>query len=372
MSDELSPGRQVKVYHNKQTTRQPFQEGVELLLANLREQSNQASSAKEVIDIILDSLQKRGYHVPRIWAKERERYRLIAANDFPTGLIQSEPRFDVNSDLLEDILKNNDICDFTNVSEHQPLFTGTLDPLDYVLGRCPTAVSMVTVPYTRRSDFLMPSEVCGLMVLNYDPNDLKKIIVTQQGDLITLSNDELNFLDGAASIVADKVVQVLERNRETETGLYNRGKYRSDLDRFVNDFYHNQRNMGLILMDIDNFKLCNDEYGHHVGDEAINAFASVLKSMESREIRPYHQGGDEFGIITFRDDQSVRELAEILLHSMPRLYGIPEGANPLTLSIGMAMMIPGIRDGDDWYKRADEQLYLAKDRGRNQFAVNGA
>jgi diguanylate cyclase (GGDEF)-like protein len=369
MSDNFSNGRQVKVYNGDQISRKPFQEGVELLLANLRERAYQANGAKEVIDLVLDSLQERGYRVPRIWAKERKSYRLIAANDFPEALIKSEPRFGANSPLLEEILQERDICNFVDVSDHQSLFTGTIDPLDYVLKRFPSAVAMVAVPYKRNSDFLIPSDVQGLMVLNYDSQKPGAIEVTKESGIMTLSSDELKFLNGAVSIVADKVVQVLERNRESDTGLYNRGKYRSDLDRFVGDFYHNQRDIGLLLMDFDHFKSCNDEYGHHVGDEAINGFASVLKALESRELRPYHQGGDEFGIITFGDDQKVIGLAKTLLHSMPVLEGMPKGADPLTLSIGMKMMAPGIKNGEEWYKEADDALYRAKDQGRNQFAV---
>lgn len=118
-----------------------------------------------------------------------------------------------------------------------------------------------------------------------------------------------------------------------------------------------------LLVDIDDFKDINDQYGHGMGDTALKAFAKTIIERNRKEDRVYRLGGDEFVLVY----EGVREendetLSEIILGS---IRSIDLGGVPLTCSIGFGRFSFEDASGQDLLNRIDKALYKAKLSGKN-------
>ncbi len=131
----------------------------------------------------------------------------------------------------------------------------------------------------------------------------------------------------------------------------------------------------IIMIDIDYFKAYNDYYGHLQGDECLKQIAKIIDIHFRRpgDIAARY-GGEEFAAILGNTDQKGGiQLAEKIRRKVEGL-GIPHEKSKIsdyvTVSLGLATMIPSKEDGSEQLiKIADEQLYRAKELGRNQVSV---
>lgn len=158
------------------------------------------------------------------------------------------------------------------------------------------------------------------------------------------------------------------------TGLLNR---RAFVDRLVSEIARYKRlgqPLSLIMVDLDNFKKCNDIYGHLVGDEVLKHVAKCF----SQFLRKYdfigRYGGEEFVICTPGVDASVAyTIAERLRKSMKHVNIQQEEGEPLqlyiTASFGICEFSDKIKDVYDLTKEADEALYQAKANGKDQVVI---
>jgi len=158
------------------------------------------------------------------------------------------------------------------------------------------------------------------------------------------------------------------------TGLLNR---RAFVDRLVSEIARYKRlgqPLSLIMVDLDNFKKCNDTYGHLVGDEVLKHVAKCF----SQFLRKYdfigRYGGEEFVICTPGVDASVAyTIAERLRKSMKHVNIQQEEGEPLqlyiTASFGICEFSDKIKDVYDLIKEADEALYQAKANGKDQVVI---
>lgn len=158
------------------------------------------------------------------------------------------------------------------------------------------------------------------------------------------------------------------------TGLLNR---RAFVDRLVSEIARYKRlgqPLSLIMVDLDNFKKCNDIYGHLVGDEVLKHVAKCF----SQFLRKYdfigRYGGEEFVICTPGVDASVAyTIAERLRKSMKHVNIQQEEGEPLqlyiTASFGICELSDKIKDVYDLTKEADEALYQAKANGKDQVVI---
>ena len=150
--------------------------------------------------------------------------------------------------------------------------------------------------------------------------------------------------------------------------------------RFFNDFLESEWNrchrlgmpVSLALIDLDDFKLLNDTYGHQSGDECLKAIGRVLQRFSKRPSDLCARYGvEEFAIIygnTSLDQAKI--LLDELLNEI-RALNIPNEKSPvlpiLTASIGLATMQPDQDNNEsELIQEADRLLYLAKEKGKNQ------
>ncbi len=154
------------------------------------------------------------------------------------------------------------------------------------------------------------------------------------------------------------------------TSVRNRRYFDQVLEREFNRAYREREQLSILMLDIDNFKIVNDDYGHQVGDEALRVVASVLRNVIHRTTDlTARYGGEEFAIILPNTDVSgAYKVAEKIRNKIAEKVLDAEGIEfSLTVSIGVMGDAPTAGDSADlWLKKADDALYLAKEGGRNK------
>ncbi|MBA7651601.1 Regulator of RpoS [subsurface metagenome] len=158
--------------------------------------------------------------------------------------------------------------------------------------------------------------------------------------------------------------------RDSMTGLYNFRHFLETLRQEIASAERYEEPLSCIMLDIDNFKSVNDNYGHHVGDLVLKELArSVSISVRSADI-PARYGGDEFCIVLPKTDKT---LALKLAQRLMKLFSgkeirIPDNSRrvKVTISIGIAAFPEDTRNMEELMKMADEALYQAKSAGKNR------
>jgi diguanylate cyclase (GGDEF)-like protein len=154
------------------------------------------------------------------------------------------------------------------------------------------------------------------------------------------------------------------------TGLSNRRAFDDALAGEIERSRRYGASVGLILLDLDNFKSVNDTYGHQQGDLVLREVARVLREA-SREIdHPARYGGEELAVVvpgtdldgTYNLAERVRE--QIALLRIPRVDG--RGSITITTSCGVAAAPPAEADERALLAAADAALYEAKRTGKNK------
>jgi len=159
------------------------------------------------------------------------------------------------------------------------------------------------------------------------------------------------------------------------TELYNYTFFQQLLNTEVERAGRYGHQLSLLMIDIDNFKGYNDAFGHPAGDEALRRLSRVM----SRAVRGCdfiaRYGGDEFVVVLPETDQSeARTIGERLraLVSKTKFGDSREGAgSQITVSVGLATYPRDAQTKEDLIKRADQALYQAKSKNRNNLCVFG-
>ncbi len=189
----------------------------------------------------------------------------------------------------------------------------------------------------------------------------------------------LSHLHGEVTALETSYSQVLQVLRKLEvdstfddlSGLFRRKSFFEKWEQMLEECKKMGANCGVLLMDIDHFKLINDTHGHQTGDEVIQRVAALLKQYETPRCFTGRYGGEEFAVAVKGTDAELLGLAEMIRRGVERLYGAVQGTDgkvqwKCTISIGMASTAKDGYDSERLIKSADEALYDAKRRGRNQ------
>lgn len=152
------------------------------------------------------------------------------------------------------------------------------------------------------------------------------------------------------------------------TGLYNRRHFFDEGPRLVNDCLRSSTSAAVAILDIDHFKRLNDTYGHEIGDQVLKAVAGRLQSFF--EASPYllsRIGGEEFAVLFSNlDSQAATSVCDALRTDLIDLKIIADDEElTVTVSVGVAA-IDGYESFENYLNAADQFLYMAKHKGRNQ------
>jgi diguanylate cyclase (GGDEF)-like protein len=215
----------------------------------------------------------------------------------------------------------------------------------------------------------------GLRSLIDGPEYLGAISIARHGAPFSQDAEELlEYLAGQAvvSIENASLHETVERQATTDelTGLANFRAFASVVDRELERSRRFDTPLGLVMADIDDFKLVNDTYGHQQGDEVLAQVAGVLRSLSRELDAPARYGGEELAVVLPQTDatgaalqaERMREAVEAL--EVPRLRG--RGTLSVTASFGVAAVPESARDRSELIAAADTALYRAKRLGKNR------
>jgi diguanylate cyclase (GGDEF)-like protein len=148
------------------------------------------------------------------------------------------------------------------------------------------------------------------------------------------------------------------------TGLHNRRYFHETLAREVARAHRYDRNLALIVFDLDDFKGINDRIGHLSGDGVLAEAAERIRDVVRSADIACRVGGDEFAVIL--PESRLRDADQLYARLRTALSSRPVGqAGPLTMSAGMAELQPD-DDAIAFFQRADHALYGAKEAGKGQ------
>jgi diguanylate cyclase (GGDEF)-like protein/PAS domain S-box-containing protein len=222
--------------------------------------------------------------------------------------------------------------------------------------------------------------ICVPMVAQGQPLGLFHLAWTGNGDAPSacyLEHQE-DIAVSAAETLAFAIANVKLREKLKEqtirdplTQLYNRRHLEDALYREMSRASRTNTPVGLIMIDVDNFKLFNDSFGHLVGDKLLRTLGAYLKSHVRPEDVPARYGGEEFalilpgasrGIVTVRAEALRKGFRDIPLE----LGGI-EG---ISISCGVAIFPEHGNTVEELFHAADAALYGAKKNGKNCVMVS--
>lgn len=187
------------------------------------------------------------------------------------------------------------------------------------------------------------------------------------------------------SLFGYKVLNNLERTIEhsaSETTRANSAELKASIDQLtglknreaavtlLRDFSNRNARVGVLFVDLDNFKSFNDEHGHHIGDEVLRTISKRLQHSVRAPDTVCRYAGDEFIVIVNDEDKdTVETVAKRVQSALNRQIRTSDAANlPVTGSIGVAILGIHGSTASEVLKNADAAMYMAKRAGRNKIA----
>lgn len=161
---------------------------------------------------------------------------------------------------------------------------------------------------------------------------------------------------------------------DTVTQLPNRHAFNQQLVIKVAEAIKLKKICCLLFIDLDDFKVINDTYGHRVGDQLLDAVGLRLKSNLKSGEDVYRIGGDEFAILISDNQQfsHAEEVASKIIHSFSEKFIINNNDLYVGVSIGISGSPQPAQEAIDLLRSADSAMYRAKNEGKNNFKVFSA
>jgi two-component system, cell cycle response regulator len=193
----------------------------------------------------------------------------------------------------------------------------------------------------------------------------------RNGDLLKIGRTIFKFIAGGNIETAyhDEIYRLTTVDGLTQ--IFNRRYFEETLDREISRCNRYGRELSLIMIDIDLFKKINDGFGHLAGDYVLKQLASTVRTRIRREDIFARYGGEEFVVLLPELDHKqavvVADKMRKIIEKHPFKFDNQEIS--VTISLGVATLAEGQRDGADLLKLADSKLYEAKQAGRNRVAA---
>jgi diguanylate cyclase (GGDEF)-like protein len=149
------------------------------------------------------------------------------------------------------------------------------------------------------------------------------------------------------------------------TSLGNRVSYQETLHRLLSQARRQSCVFGLLVIDLDKFKLVNDLFGHSEGDNVLVAVSDALRQCLRETDYAFRFGGDEFCCLLPDSDTQANQMVAARINAAMASHALL-ARHALSCSIGGASYTEG-DDEQSLFSRADKALYIAKEAGRNCF-----
>jgi diguanylate cyclase (GGDEF)-like protein/PAS domain S-box-containing protein len=153
------------------------------------------------------------------------------------------------------------------------------------------------------------------------------------------------------------------------TNLPNRLLLKARLEQSITHANNAKEILAIMFIDIDNFKMINDTYGHSIGDKIINLVASRLKRNLRQDDTISRIGGDEFILVieNINDIKNIKKIAHKILNDFNEPIKLQEYLFEITISMGITLFPNNGLNTEELIKQADTAMYSAKNAGKNQF-----
>jgi diguanylate cyclase (GGDEF)-like protein len=190
------------------------------------------------------------------------------------------------------------------------------------------------------------------------------------GEQIRIGRSILKFMTGENVEVQyhEEIYRLMTIDGLTQ--IHNRRYFNEALEREMNRSQRYQRNLSLIMLDIDFFKRVNDTFGHLAGDHLLRHIASIVKPRLRRDDIFARTGGEEFAVllpeIPLDGARITAEKIRRIVETSQLVY--EQQTMRCTVSLGVAGLRADYATPEDFYKAADAFLYQAKQAGRNRVA----
>lgn len=207
------------------------------------------------------------------------------------------------------------------------------------------------------------------------PADYTDLLQASLGQGLTFLMSFLCIMGaGFAFVLAvfERVAQQMERlaTHDGLTGCLNRSTIDAMLSHELDRSRREREPVSFVLLDLDHFKLVNDQHGHRAGDEVLRSFARTVRERLRASDVFGRTGGEEFGVVLPGTDAAgARRLLEQIRRAVEAMQ-VRDGRGStvrITMSAGVAVASPDMAiSGERLYGRADRALYEAKHAGRNR------
>jgi len=208
--------------------------------------------------------------------------------------------------------------------------------------------------------------------LRYAQEDLRGVQATLRDTQEALRDAQDQYREAQAGMQAANAKLAQESANDALTVLPNRRTFSRRGEQAASAMRQSRKPYGLILLDVDNFKHVNDEYGHDVGDDVLRTLGNILSTqLRNSSDMAARLGGDEFAVLCFGDinEQTLHDVAERIHGQIGKApLATPKGLLRFTGSFGLAL---SIADDSDWksvYSRADAALREAKNAGKDRIS----
>jgi len=313
-----------------------------------------------------------------------QKHELVYNEDFAyfidmiIGFLRDAKSLDTNKEYIELIdkyvitSKTNKKGIITDVSDAFTKISGYSKK--EIIGKSHSVVAHPDTPkelYKNMWETILSGKIYKGEIKNLNKNGAEYWIETT----ITPKKDKYNNVLGFSAIIRDITdKKIVEEYSITDalTGLYNRRFFDTNFTKENKISKRDNKNLVLLMLDIDYFKNYNDRYGHQKGDEILKLVSLAMKSLFKRaNDYVYRLGGEEFAVSFYTNDKnSAIERAESLRKDIENLkieHAGSQISSYLSVSIGVSF-IPKecVMDVDEIYKITDKALYKAKNDGRNR------
>lgn len=192
-----------------------------------------------------------------------------------------------------------------------------------------------------------------------------KAIRDNRGNPIRMAGSHTNITDKR---LAEEKINHLAYY-DVVTGLTNRTLFEEKINHCISSTNANKEMLGLIYLDLDNFKNVNDTLGHAFGDLLLKNVASLLKRNANKNDIVARLSGDEFAIIMPKLDtlESINSLAENIKEDFQNPFILANQEVYVTVSMGLAIYPMDGEDLQTLLKNADTAMYCAKEKGKNSY-----
>ncbi|CAA6809771.1 MAG: diguanylate cyclase/phosphodiesterase (GGDEF & EAL domains) with PAS/PAC sensor(s) [uncultured Sulfurovum sp.] len=234
-------------------------------------------------------------------------------------------------------------------------------------------------------DEVFPKELEGFFCTN-----LKKTLINQKLNIVEFMLEsekqyyEARFISANYLIEGKETVISIIRNISSEKKIQKELKYialHDDLTKLPNRFYFQKQlketlkeakkkqfQGALFFLDIDQFKIINDNLGHNIGDKILLKITKRLKKVLNQKYFLARFGGDEFVIIVDKVSSiELRKVADLVMEQFVKPFKVDKYSLDMTTSMGICTFPDMISSSSQLLKQADIAMYKAKSSGRNRY-----